>query len=219
MIGIFRMYVPLSHGGLELDLPKGLEIIEALGRIDGSVGWTAMIGSTNATFLTLLPRETYEQVYRNGPDVIGVGSSQPAGTAEAVDGGWRVNGRWPFASGCQHANLMVGLCVVTEGGRVVTGSAGEGGAPLIRGFYLPAREPQGHDGLRGELLRFPERRAMRVGSALSSRVPHSFRWCSAPSSRVWLKAPWTNLSSLPIWGGSSCGPLCRCGSRKRSNMS
>ena len=150
----FACTCPLSHGGLELDLPKGLEIIEALGKFDGSVGWTAMIGSTNATFLTLLPRETYEQVYRNGPDVIGVGSSQPAGTAEAIDGGWRVNGRWPFASGCQHADLIVGLCVVTEGGKVVTGSVGEGGAPLIRGFYLPARDWQIEDtwyvaGLKG----------------------------------------------------------------------
>ncbi len=43
-IGVFRMLVPHSHGGLELDLPKALEIYEALSRIDGSVGWVAMIG-------------------------------------------------------------------------------------------------------------------------------------------------------------------------------
>ena len=66
-IGVFRMFVPQSHGGLELDLPTALEIIGALGRIDGSVGWTAMIGSVSAIFAPLLPRETYEQVYRNGP--------------------------------------------------------------------------------------------------------------------------------------------------------
>src|SRR5882757_5774282 len=38
-IGAFRIFVPRSHGGLELDLPAALEIIEALGRVDGSVGW------------------------------------------------------------------------------------------------------------------------------------------------------------------------------------
>jgi indole-3-acetate monooxygenase len=48
--GVFRMFVPRSHGGLELALPTGLEIIRALGRIDGSVGWTAMIGSGSALF-------------------------------------------------------------------------------------------------------------------------------------------------------------------------
>jgi hypothetical protein len=86
-IGVFRMFAPQSHGGLELDLPTALEIIAALGRIDGSVGWTAMIGSGGDIFASLLPRETYEQVY---PDVIIGGSAQPAGTAEAVAGGWQV---------------------------------------------------------------------------------------------------------------------------------
>jgi alkylation response protein AidB-like acyl-CoA dehydrogenase len=109
------------------------------------------IGSGGDIFAPLLPRETYEQVYRNGPDVIIVGSAQPAGTAEAVDGGWGVTGRWPFASGCQHADWMLGLCVLTEGGKPVPG---EGGAPLVRGFFLPARDWQIEDtwhvaGLKG----------------------------------------------------------------------
>src|SRR6516225_3217539 len=44
-VGVFRMLVPASHGGFELDLPAALDAIEALARIDGSVGWAAMIGS------------------------------------------------------------------------------------------------------------------------------------------------------------------------------
>src|SRR5215469_1803104 len=99
-IGIFRMFVPQSHGGLELDMPAALEIFGALSRIDGSVGWTAMIGGGCDMFASLLPRDTYEQVYENGPDVIIAGTVQPAGRAEAAPGGWWVNGRWPFASGC-----------------------------------------------------------------------------------------------------------------------
>jgi len=139
-IGIFRMFVPQSHGGLELDMPAALEIFGALSRIDGSVGWTAMIGGGCDMFASLLPRDTYEQVYENGPDVIIAGTVQPAGRAEAVAGGWRVNGRWPFASGCQHADWMFGLCVMTEAGKPLPGPAGEGGPPLVRGVFLPARE-------------------------------------------------------------------------------
>ncbi len=82
------------------------------------------------------------------------GSAQPAGTGEAVAGGWRVNGRWPFASGCQHADWMFGVCVVTEGGKRLLGPAGRGGPPLLRGVFLPARDWQIEDtwyvaGLKG----------------------------------------------------------------------
>ena len=136
-IGVFRIFVPRSHGGLELDLPAALEIIEALGRIDGSVGWTAMISGGCDLYASLLSPESYEQVYRKGPDVIIAGSAQPAGTADAAAGGWRVNGRWPFASGCQHADWIFGFCIMTEDGKPL---AGEDGAPLVRGFLLPARD-------------------------------------------------------------------------------
>jgi indole-3-acetate monooxygenase len=109
------------------------------------------IGSGCDVFAALLPRETYEQVYKDGPDVIIAGSAQPAGTAEAAAGGWRVNGRWPFASGCLHADWMFGLCVITERGKPL---ADEAGAPLVRGFFLPARDWQIEDtwyvaGLKG----------------------------------------------------------------------
>ena len=138
-IGIFRMLVPRSHGGLEFDLPSALEVIGALARIDGSIGWTAMIASGASVFTALLSREIYEQVYGNGPVML-AGSIQPAGTAEPSGTGWRVNGRWPFASGCLHADWIAGFCIMTEGGKPLTGPAGEGGPPLIRGFVLPARD-------------------------------------------------------------------------------
>ena len=138
--GVFRMFAPRSHGGLELALPTGLEIIRALGRIDGSVGWTAMIGSGSALFASLLPRETYDRIYQHGPDMIFAGSSQPAGKAEMTANGWQVNGRWPFVSGCQHADWIMGFGVVTAGGTSLPEPGLQAGVPLIRGFALPASE-------------------------------------------------------------------------------
>jgi hypothetical protein len=73
--------------GLELDMPAALEIFAALRRIDGSVGSISMIGGAHGMFAPLLPQDSYEQVYRNGPDVIIAGSAQPVGRAEAVPGG------------------------------------------------------------------------------------------------------------------------------------
>jgi indole-3-acetate monooxygenase len=137
-IGVFRMFVPRSHGGMELDLPKGLRVIEALSKMDGSVGWIAMICSGSGIFAPLLSRKLYDDVYRDGPDVIFAGSAQPAGAAESVDGGWRVNGRWPFASGCQHADWLLGLCVMKKDGEPLPGPTE--GVPKLRFCLLPARE-------------------------------------------------------------------------------
>ncbi len=38
------------------------------------------------------------------------GAINPSGSIEAVDGGYRVSGRWAFASGCQHASWIFGDC-------------------------------------------------------------------------------------------------------------
>ena len=136
-IGAFRMAMPRSHGGLELDLPAVLEIITALSKIDGSLGWTTAIASGGDLYAPLLPRDTYDEVYRPGADVVLAGSSQPAGTAEATAGRWRVGGRWPFASGCQHADWMAGVCIMSDRGKPLLDEAG---APMVRGFVLPARD-------------------------------------------------------------------------------
>jgi alkylation response protein AidB-like acyl-CoA dehydrogenase len=153
-IGACRMLLPRSKGGLELDLPSALDVIATLARIDGAVGWTMMIANGAAIFLTLLPRATYDDMYRNGPDVICAGAVHGPGTAEATAGGWRVSGRWPFASGCQHADIMLGVCVVTKDGKPLPRGDNEGAPPKTCGFVLPARDWQIEDtwhvaGLKG----------------------------------------------------------------------
>lgn len=136
-IGIFRLFVPRSHGGLELALPEGLEVIGALARLDGSIGWIAMVAGGGSLFSTWGTREIYERVYRNGPDVPLCGSAQPGGTAEPTSGGFRVSGRWPFASGCKHSEWIAGFCIMTDDkGKPVAGPHGQ---PVIRGFALPAQ--------------------------------------------------------------------------------
>jgi alkylation response protein AidB-like acyl-CoA dehydrogenase len=114
--GCFRMFVPKSHRGLEIDVPTSMEIIEAIATADGSTGWVVMIGSETPILLALLSRKRFDSLYANGPDVIIAGVFAPSGRAELVDGNYRVSGRWGFASGCQHSQFLFGNCVVTENG-------------------------------------------------------------------------------------------------------
>jgi alkylation response protein AidB-like acyl-CoA dehydrogenase len=151
-LGVFRMNVPRSHGGLELPLRQSCEVLAELARVDGSVGWVVMIGSFSPLLLGWLPRPMYDRIYQNGPDVSVGGSAVPAGTAQIFDGGCRVTGRWPFASGCDHADWLFGFCVATRDGVPLPGPME--GVPPLRIVALPAKDWQIEDtwyshGLRG----------------------------------------------------------------------
>jgi alkylation response protein AidB-like acyl-CoA dehydrogenase len=108
--GCFRMLVPQSHGGLGVDLVYAMRVYETLAHADASTGWTVMIG-TGWPELSQLPRASFDELFAYGPDLIVAGAFNPTATIEPVDNGYRVNGRWAFASGCQHAMALYGNCV------------------------------------------------------------------------------------------------------------
>jgi alkylation response protein AidB-like acyl-CoA dehydrogenase len=113
--GCFRMLVPRSHGGVGLGLPAVGQVLRELATADGSVAWTVMIGSAAPFILSRLPRETFDEIYADGPDVVLAGAFNPTGVATPVDGGFRVTGQWAFASGCEHAHWFIAHCVVDDG--------------------------------------------------------------------------------------------------------
>jgi alkylation response protein AidB-like acyl-CoA dehydrogenase len=118
-IGLFGALVPRSHGGLGLSFPDVLPVIAALAAGDGSIGWIATIGMNAQLFCSRLPRPTYDRVYGSGANPFIAGSGIPVGFAEIVDGGYRISGRWPLASGCQNARWLMGHCVVCKDGEPV----------------------------------------------------------------------------------------------------
>jgi len=102
---------------MEIDFPTSMEIIEKIAEADGATGWTVMIGSETPQLLALLPRRRFDQLYADGPDLIIGGGFAPRGTAELRGDEYLVNGRWAFASGCQHSKWLLGNCAVTENGK------------------------------------------------------------------------------------------------------
>ena len=149
---IYGMLVPRRYGGLELDAPSAFRAVAALARLDGSVGWNAMIGHMGALMPFLASPTLCEEIFRDGKDHIIAGSGQPAGTAERVPGGWKVTGTWSLASGCQNAEWIAGNCVMMQGGSPIDASNGPG--PMIRTGLMPAEHWEIRDtwhtfGLRG----------------------------------------------------------------------
>jgi len=113
--GCFRQLVPRSHRGAEVAPADQMRLVEALATADGSVGWTVMIGCAAPVLLGRLPRQTFDAVYAEGPDLILAGTLNPTGVATPVPGGFRVTGQWSFASGCQHCHWFIAHCIVDDG--------------------------------------------------------------------------------------------------------
>lgn len=133
-LGLFRTLLPRSLGGLELTAADVVQMLETLAAADSSVGWVAMIGVTSQIFGTRAPLAFLERIYRDDPNLLAVGVGTPAGRAEKIDGGYRVSGRWPFASGCQNAQWIAGHCIVCRDGQPVMTEHG----PQTTFVFLPA---------------------------------------------------------------------------------
>jgi alkylation response protein AidB-like acyl-CoA dehydrogenase len=114
--GLFRLNLPASLGGLELDPATTVEIFEEISRADGSAGWTIVIGNSTAFFAWLDPAVATELI-GGRPDFVSTSMWAPLGQAQpGGPGRFKVSGRWPFNSGCPHADwIQVGV-FVTDGG-------------------------------------------------------------------------------------------------------
>jgi|RhiMethySRZTD1v2_1073278.scaffolds.fasta_scaffold301674_2 alkylation response protein AidB-like acyl-CoA dehydrogenase len=136
--GVFRMYVPASHGGDELAPLDAVQVLEVLSAADGSVGWIATIGANSPALFCHLAPEAYDAIYADGPDVIQAGSLVPRGRAARVDGGYRFTGQWPFASGCDHADYIA-ISALIDGSADDPGPRGPSGG-LSRVAIVPVAD-------------------------------------------------------------------------------
>jgi alkylation response protein AidB-like acyl-CoA dehydrogenase len=147
--GVFKLCVPRSLGGSQAGPATLLGVVEELARVDGSTGWCAMIGATSGLMSVYLDDATAREIY--GPaGAITCGVFAPMGRAVPVEGGYRVSGRWPFASACLHAQWRMGGVIVASDPPDLLPS----GAPDVRSMLFRADETVIHDtwhtaGLRG----------------------------------------------------------------------
>jgi alkylation response protein AidB-like acyl-CoA dehydrogenase len=132
--GVFRMPMPRAWGGPEVHPCAQIEIIEELARADGSAGWCAMIGSDGGYFSASLDDASGRALYPD-LDAVTAGWVQPVGRLDRVVDGYRLSGRWRFASGCTHADVMLAGALTFDGGEPVLGHDGQ---PEWRIALLPA---------------------------------------------------------------------------------
>jgi alkylation response protein AidB-like acyl-CoA dehydrogenase len=129
---LFRLLAPRALGGLEVDAMAAMRVFEELAKADGSAAWAVMIGNTGL-FTAWLGVEAGKEILAD-PCVPTGGALAPTGRAIEVQGGYRVTGRWAFASGCEYSTWLLGGCFVFEGNQP---RVRPGGEPELRTLFFP----------------------------------------------------------------------------------
>jgi indole-3-acetate monooxygenase len=134
---LFRMLYPRSVGGDEVEPGIYVLAVAELARADGSVGWCVSIANSIGLFAPYLDLDAAQRVFGPPRSTCAWGPPNEC-HGIAVPGGYRVTGRWDFASGCRHATWMGahGTVVEPDGSLRLN----RFGRPTIHTWLFPAEQ-------------------------------------------------------------------------------
>ena len=130
--GLFRALQPKRYGGYELDPGILYQAVMEVGTVCGSSAWILGVIGVHNWHLAIFPAQAQEDVWGADTSLQLSTSLAPTGTVGRVDGGYRLQGRWSFSSGCDFCQWAV------LGGIVPPGDSGQ--APDARVFLVPRRD-------------------------------------------------------------------------------
>lgn len=136
---LWNLWVPKSYGGLEVPFTEGLQKLKTLAYTDGSLGWTVTLCSGANYFIGNLNKEVAEEVFLSSKTPILGGSGGVFGIAEKLDSGYKISGKWRYATGAPYLSHFTLNARITVNGKGVRESDG---SPKIRSFIIPREKVQ-----------------------------------------------------------------------------
>lgn len=131
---LFRMLLPRSVGGDALPPGAYVEALEEVSRADGSVGWCVSIANSTGLIAAYMEVDIAREIWSDPRATVAWGPPNDS-RAAAAPGGYRVTGRWDFASGCRHSSWMGAHGPVVEAdGKLRRNDAGR---PVIPTWLFP----------------------------------------------------------------------------------
>lgn len=156
--GLFRLLVSTDFGGLGLKEIEGAAVVEAVARHDASAAWSVMIANSSAGYARALPPGVTAEILSPPRSVIAGVINPHTLTLEAVEGGFILDGKAPFASGCTHASWFGGGGLLkrgsADGSRFAPGSLLLAFVPAERGEILDTWHVTGLRGSGSHDIRF-----------------------------------------------------------------
>ncbi|MBS9375199.1 acyl-CoA dehydrogenase family protein [Rhodococcus sp. B50] len=134
--GLFWILVPEEYGGAGLDIVSAFKVVQEITRADGSTGWAFMANSCSTGVAVGYTNAEGAREMFAGPDkAVTAGMIVPTGKGVRVEGGYRVSGRFQFASGSAHASFIgAGFVVHDDQGNPVVDADGQ---PEARIAWVP----------------------------------------------------------------------------------
>ena len=177
--GFFRLLIPRSMGGEELDHPTFRKIREIFAEVDASTAWAINQNNVFATDVMKMPEEVAHEIWDERRAVVTNGPPSKTAKAVSFNGGYKLSGLWNFSSGCDHATWIAALVPVwTQGQTAPTGREN------LRLMLMPKNEvnfvDQWHvNGMRGtasfsfklDEVFVPERRTYSAADPVRSNSP------------------------------------------------
>lgn len=134
--GFFKLFLPKSLGGLEVDPLTMAKIVEGVAHYNTAAGWSLMVANTTLPMLSRISEKGIEEIFNNNSDVLLAGSVHPPMMATRTEGGYLINGRNPLVSNVHEAHWIMTLALVMEGGQPKFTN----GHPEILGVYMRAKD-------------------------------------------------------------------------------
>jgi resorcinol 4-hydroxylase (FADH2) len=131
-IGFFKLVQPRAFGGHEHDFELLVDLGIEIAKACPSTSWVCGLLAAHQWLVASFPAEAQHDVWDDNPDALVCGSYAPATKAAAAPGGYRLSGRWSFASGCDNSQWAVCAALLPPQAD---------GAPLAPAFLLvPAKD-------------------------------------------------------------------------------
>lgn len=186
--GFFKVVQPKAFGGYEGDFDLLVDLTIEIAKSCASTSWVCSLLAAHQFLIASFPAEAQRDVWSGNPDAVACGSYAPITRAASAPGGYRLTGRWSFASGCDNSEWAICAALLPANAR----------EPLRPAFLLvPATNYTIEDtwqviGLAGtgsktlllDDVFVPEHRVLTFRQSTSGKTPGATLYASNPTFSI-----------------------------------
>ena len=170
-IGLFRAVVPASMGGLEVEFPTVPKIFRLLGRGCMSTAWCMGFLVYHNFQFAHFGQQAQQEVWGTDAQTMAPGQVMPSGKAVEVEGGYRVSGRWGYATGILHGDWMLFSAPVEGSGEIRRFYAPISEFEILDTWHVSAMKATGSHDVQAEDMFVPAYRSVLVSDLREGRAP------------------------------------------------